>query len=82
MTLSFLVDSECLFCSWHLTIVRGAWESGLNAGGCGNNIFKYATNPQYIFRLVESGTFNVVFCLTKYLQIDCISVLTTDQVSE
>ena len=33
---------------------HGDWKSGTNAGGCSDNLQKYATNPQYYMN-IEPG---------------------------
>ena len=35
----------------------GSWKKDINAGGCSDNLKKYATNPQYHFE-IESGNKN------------------------
>ncbi|XP_074598360.1 calpain-9-like isoform X2 [Brevipalpus obovatus] len=39
--------------SWNEVHFDGEWVSGVTAGGCRNNLKTFATNPQYMIKLVD-----------------------------
>ncbi|MGH0161572.1 UNVERIFIED_CONTAM: hypothetical protein FKN15_041371 [Acipenser sinensis] len=48
--------------------VKGRWVSGVNAGGCRNNLPMYASNPQHPITVLETGEQTFLFVVFK-LQI-------------
>ncbi|XP_077966798.1 calpain-A-like [Styela clava] len=44
--------------SWFLSKIKGKWIKGYSAGGCRNEVDKYATNPQYYMELREPDDFD------------------------
>lgn len=39
----------------HILMMEGSWVSNKSAGGCRNDIQSFATNPQYLLTVHESG---------------------------
>lgn len=37
-------------------MVKGEWIAGKSGGGSRNNLFDFATNPQFVLTLHEPGT--------------------------
>ncbi|XP_052797971.1 calpain-A-like [Mya arenaria] len=42
----------------HVEIVHGEWREGVSAGGSRNDLWKFATNPQYLLTLTEPDAFD------------------------
>lgn len=40
----------------HVEVVKGEWIAGKSGGGSRNNLFDFATNPQFVLTLHEPGT--------------------------
>ena len=45
--------------SGHVHCVKGQWEVGESAGGSRNDLEKFATNPQYLLTLTETGVWHI-----------------------
>ncbi|XP_076806717.1 calpain-A-like [Clavelina lepadiformis] len=43
---------------WLLSTINGEWKSGVSAGGSRNDIYSYATNPQYLLYLQEADDYD------------------------
>lgn len=44
--------------SGHILCVRGAWRSGVSAGGCRNDLDLFATNPQFALTVHAPGAYD------------------------
>lgn len=51
-------DDEEVESAGHVEVVKGDWLAGKSAGGSRNNLFDFATNPQFVLTLHEPDNFN------------------------
>nr|XP_039267661.1 calpain-A-like [Styela clava] len=54
----FDIDGAATGDSWFLSKIKGKWIKSYSAGGCRNEVDKYAINPQYYMELREPDDFN------------------------
>lgn len=71
---AFYDSSDTVPNKWTSQMMSGAWVSGKNAGGCGNDDYRnYWLNPQYGFKVPESrnqsGNVSIIAALMQCDQV-------------